>query len=120
MARRAGVRVRDVALMPFTSGTTADPKGCLLTHESLFRVWVSAARPPARDAEDRVFDPLPLFHMSCLGPLIFSFHLGATLISMTHFEPGRGARHDRGRAGELALHGLPADHDGPDHAPDVR
>jgi fatty-acyl-CoA synthase len=87
MARRAGVRVRDIALMPFTSGTTADPKGCLLTHESLFRVWVSAADRLRVTPEDRVFDPLPLFHMSCLGPLIFSCHLGATLISMTHFEP---------------------------------
>jgi fatty-acyl-CoA synthase/long-chain acyl-CoA synthetase len=88
LARRAGVRVRDIALMPFTSGTTADPKGCLLTHESLFRVWVSAADRLRVTPDDRVFDPLPLFHMSCLGPLIFSSHLGATLISMTHFEPG--------------------------------
>lgn len=87
MVGRAAVRVRDIALMPFTSGTTADPKGCLLTHESLFRVWVSAADRLRVTADDRVFDPLPLFHMSCLGPLIFSFHLGATLISMTHFEP---------------------------------
>src|SRR4029079_7453066 len=87
MARRAGVRVRDIALMPFTSGTTADPKGCLLTHESLFRVWVSAADRLRVTPEDRVFDPLPLFHMSCLAPLIFSCRLGATLISMTHFEP---------------------------------
>ncbi len=90
IARRAGVRVRDVALMPFTSGTTADPKGCLLTHESLFRVWVAAADRLRVTADDRVFDPLPLFHLSCIGPLIFSFQLGATLISMTHFEPGEG------------------------------
>jgi fatty-acyl-CoA synthase len=89
LARRARVRVRDVALMPFTSGTTADPKGCLLTHESLFRVWVSAADRLRVTPDDRVFDPLPLFHMSCLGPLIFSCHLGATLISMTHFEPAQ-------------------------------
>jgi len=87
LQRRAGVRVRDIALMPFTSGTTADPKGCLLTHESLFRVWVSAAERLRVTEDDRVFDPLPLFHMSCLGPLIFCCHLGATLISMTHFEP---------------------------------
>jgi acyl-CoA synthetase (AMP-forming)/AMP-acid ligase II len=29
-----------------------------------------------------------MFHMSCLGPMIFAFDLGATLISMLHFEPG--------------------------------
>jgi acyl-CoA synthetase (AMP-forming)/AMP-acid ligase II len=29
-----------------------------------------------------------MFHMSCLGPMIFSFDLGATLVSMVHFDPG--------------------------------
>ena len=28
-----------------------------------------------------------MFHMSCLGPMIFAFNLGATLLSMVHFEP---------------------------------
>ena len=31
---RLRVRVRDVALMLYTSGTTANPKGCLITHEA--------------------------------------------------------------------------------------
>jgi acyl-CoA synthetase (AMP-forming)/AMP-acid ligase II len=38
--------------------------------------------------DDRVWDALPMFHMSCLGPMIFTFEMGGTLISMTHFEPG--------------------------------
>jgi len=85
---RAHVRVRDVGLMLFTSGTTANPKGCLLTHESVVRVWTSAAHTLEITGEDRVWDALPMFHMSCLGPLIFCFNLGGTLISMLHFEPG--------------------------------
>ena len=44
---------------------------------------------------DRIWDALPMFHMSCIGPLIFTFELGATLISMTHFEPGEALRGDR-------------------------
>ena len=31
------VRVRDVAILMYTSGTTANPKGCLITHEALVR-----------------------------------------------------------------------------------
>ena len=33
----ASVRIRDVAIMMYTSGTTAQPKGCPLTHEAIVR-----------------------------------------------------------------------------------
>src|SRR4029077_437190 len=35
--RRRAVRLRDVAVLMYTSGTTAEPKGCLIAHESLAR-----------------------------------------------------------------------------------
>jgi acyl-CoA synthetase (AMP-forming)/AMP-acid ligase II len=85
---RLGVRVRDIGLMLFTSGTTAAPKGCLLTHEAVVRIWCATARLFRIGEADRIWDALPMFHMSCIGPLIFTFELGATLVSMTHFEPG--------------------------------
>ncbi len=96
LAARAHVRVRDVGLMLFTSGTTANPKGCLLTHESVVRVWTSAAHTLQITGDDRVWDALPMFHMSCLGPMIFCFNLGGTLISMLHFEPGAALEQIRG------------------------
>jgi acyl-CoA synthetase (AMP-forming)/AMP-acid ligase II len=89
LCERAFVRVRDPALIMYTSGTTAHPKGCLLTHEAVLRVWVAAARRLRITADDRVWDALPMFHLSCLGPLLFAFELGATLISTTHFDPAR-------------------------------
>ncbi|QEC50511.1 AMP-binding protein [Baekduia soli] len=88
LAARARVRLRDVGIMLFTSGTTAEPKGCLLTHESIVRGWSAVASILRITEDDRIWDALPLFHMSCLGPLLFAFDLGATLISMPHFEPG--------------------------------
>ncbi|HWF52856.1 MAG TPA: AMP-binding protein [Solirubrobacteraceae bacterium] len=87
LAQRARVRVRDVALILFTSGTTAQPKGALLTHEAMVRVWVAVADRLRITAEERIWNPLPMFHMSCIGPMIFAFDLGATLVSMVHFEP---------------------------------
>jgi acyl-CoA synthetase (AMP-forming)/AMP-acid ligase II len=84
-ARR--VEPGDVALMLYTSGTTAEPKGCLITHDSALHVWCSAAERLQISADERMWDALPLFHMSCLGPLLFLVDLGGTLISMTHFEP---------------------------------
>jgi acyl-CoA synthetase (AMP-forming)/AMP-acid ligase II len=76
------------ALMLYTSGTTAQPKGCLMTHDAALHSWCSAARRLQIAEDDRMWDALPLFHMSCLGPLLFMVELGGTLISTTHFEPG--------------------------------
>jgi len=85
---RAAVRVGDVATLMFTSGTAAAPKGCLLSHEAMVRVWTAAARRLGWDSEERLFDPLPMFHMGCLVPLLASFEAGSTLISMRHFDTG--------------------------------
>ena len=76
------------ALMLFTSGTTAASEG-LPAHArgGASASGVGRRRGCGSPPDDRVWDALPMFHMSCLGPLIFTFELGATLISMTHFEP---------------------------------
>ncbi len=85
---RSRVRLRDVALMMYTSGTTADPKGCPLTHEALVRTSVNACSDRFElTAEDRFWDPLPLFHMSSILPLIGCMDAGAAYITLTHFEP---------------------------------
>jgi acyl-CoA synthetase (AMP-forming)/AMP-acid ligase II len=77
----------DAALMLYTSGTTAHPKGCLITHDAVLHVWCSAARRLRITEDDRMWDGLPLFHMSCLGPLLFMTDLAGTLVTAAHFEP---------------------------------
>jgi len=85
--------VRGVALMMYTSGTTAMPKGCLLSHEALVRTAVVAGRTKFRfTPADRFWDPLPMFHMSSILPIIGVFDGGATFLSMTHFEPEAALR----------------------------
>ena len=120
MTERAMVRVRDIGLILFTSGTTANPKGCLLTHEAVVRVWCTAAWKLRITPEDRVWDALPMFHMSCLGPMMFCFNMGATLVSMLHFEPGAALEQIENERATLALLGVPADRDGADSAPRLR
>lgn len=62
---RSRVAVRDVAIMMYTSGTTANPKGCPLSHEALVRTAIEAGRKRFQLTEtDRMWDPLPMFHMS--------------------------------------------------------
>jgi fatty-acyl-CoA synthase len=86
-AMQERVRVRDVALLMYTSGTTSNPKGCLLTHEALVRhgrnvainrFWLTA--------EDRFWDPLPLFHIGGIVPMLGCFAVGATYYHAGHFD----------------------------------
>src|SRR4051812_5733911 len=51
------------ALLLYTSGTTANPKGCLLTHASLLAVGENCAERMEVTAADRFWTPLPLFHV---------------------------------------------------------
>jgi long-chain acyl-CoA synthetase len=55
----------DVAVQPYTSGTTGTPKGVLLTHHNL--AWTTRANadvpPGGFQASDRLIGTLPLFHI---------------------------------------------------------
>jgi fatty-acyl-CoA synthase len=81
--------VRSVGLVMYTSGTTAMPKGCLLTHEALVRPGFAFGRTKYLLREDdRFWDPLPMFHLSAIMPLVATFDAGAAFLCMTHIEPG--------------------------------
>ncbi len=89
LVRHQRTSVRGAALMMYTSGTTAMPKGCVLSHEALVRTAVVSGRTKFRiTPADRFWDPLPMFHMSAILPIIGVFDGGGTFLSMTHFEPG--------------------------------
>jgi acyl-CoA synthetase (AMP-forming)/AMP-acid ligase II len=86
---RAGSRevgVDDIALILFTSGTTALPKGCMLSHDAVVGCWLSVGERLGIEHGDRVFDPLPCFHMAGTGPMLLAFERGATILNMGHFE----------------------------------
>ncbi|HEY8339013.1 MAG TPA: class I adenylate-forming enzyme family protein, partial [Egibacteraceae bacterium] len=85
--RRAALSVRDVVLIMYTSGTTAHPKGCLISHEALVRNGIALGRQRFAIRDDDVFwDPLPMFHMSAVLPLVGVIDAGAAFASMVHFD----------------------------------
>jgi fatty-acyl-CoA synthase len=91
--RGAEVRIRDVAMLMYTSGTSARPKGCLLTHEALVRHGANVARTRFDlTAEDSFWDPLPLFHIGGIVPMLGAFSAGAKFVHAGHFEPGTALR----------------------------
>ena len=83
------VQPGDVLLIQFTSGTTAYPKGVMLTHDSMLRdAWAAGQRIGIR-ADDRYFNCRPFFHVagSTLSALM-SLVAGACLVTLPTFEAG--------------------------------
>ena len=86
---RLRVRVRDVAIMLYTSGTTAHPKGCLISHEAMVRNAISLGRNRyALRHEDVFWSPLPMFHIAAILPLCAIFDVGGAYATMGYFEAG--------------------------------
>jgi fatty-acyl-CoA synthase len=86
---RLQVRVRDVGMMLYTSGTTANPKGCLITHEAQVRNSITLGRHRYRlTADDRLWSPLPMFHIASVLPMLAIFDVGGTYLTMGHFDAG--------------------------------
>lgn len=87
---RRGVRVRDAALIIYTSGTTANPKGCVLTHEAVTRGPVERARYRLSAGDhDVTWAAGPLFHIGSLAPFVGSVGVAGTFLTDTYFESGR-------------------------------
>lgn len=79
----------DILLIQFTSGTTAYPKGAMLTHDNMLRnAWAAGTRVGIR-AEDRYFNCRPFFHVAgtTLSALM-SLVAGACLVTLPTFEAG--------------------------------
>lgn len=90
---RQSVRLRDWALMLYTSGTTANPKGCPITHEAIVRNSIALGRHRyALTADDRFWSPLPLFHIAAIMPLVAAVDVGACFLSDSYFSAGEALR----------------------------
>src|SRR5688572_7936425 len=81
------VSPQDILLIQFTSGTTAYPKGAMLTHDNMLRdAWAAGTRVGIR-ADDRYFNCRPFFHvagttLSALMALV----AGACLVTLPRSE----------------------------------
>jgi long-chain acyl-CoA synthetase len=71
----------DPAVMLYTSGTTSDPKGVVLTHGNLLAERAAAFRVVRLDEHDAILGVLPLFHaLAQVANLLLPFTAGARVV----------------------------------------
>ena len=78
---------RDLAALPYSSGTTGFPKGVMLTHRNLVANLVQTDLVHPLVEQDRVVAVLPFFHIYGMQVVLnLALWRGATLVTMPKFE----------------------------------
>ena len=86
-AAEQSVRVRDTAVIVYTSGTTASPKGAMLSHEALVRLADGIAGRLLLTPDDRVWTAIPLFHGGGITFALTCITAGCTFVHAGLFNP---------------------------------
>ena len=80
-------RPDDLALLPYTSGTTGLPKGCMHTHRTLMHNAVAGQWTFAGAPEPVVLGVVPMFHITgMLYSVLGSVHTGASVVLMPRWD----------------------------------
>jgi fatty-acyl-CoA synthase len=90
--RRLQIRLGSTALILYTSGTTANPKGCMISHEAIVRNSAALADRYELTGEDSFWSPLPMFHIAAILPLAAIFAKGGTYVTTGYFRAGEALR----------------------------
>ena len=85
---QTGALAEQVAAIIFTSGTTGQPKGVMLTHAGLLQFGKVSAQSRQLTPADRSYAYLPMTHIFGLGTVLMaSLHAGAGLLMRSQFDP---------------------------------
>lgn len=76
------------ALILYTSGTTANPKGCMIRHRGIVGNSRNLARRYQMEPGDRFWSPLPIFHIAGILPMVAVLDLGGSYLTIPNFDAG--------------------------------
>ena len=82
-----GAKSTDICVLPYTSGTTGKPKGCMITNGNLLHTALAPAQWINLKSESTVLCSLPLFHATGMqGSMNQPIYAGSTVIIMTRWD----------------------------------
>jgi fatty-acyl-CoA synthase len=83
----------DLCVMPYTSGTTGNPKGCIHTHSTVMSTIVSGALWFGAGTDATLLGTLPLFHVTGMqGSMNQPVFTGSTVVLMTRWDRNTAAQ----------------------------
>lgn len=83
----------DLAVMPYTSGTTGAPKGCMHTHRSVMSTAVGGVHWFTRTQDWVALSVLPLFHVTGMsGGMNGPLYVGGTIVLLPRWDRDAAAR----------------------------
>jgi fatty-acyl-CoA synthase len=77
----------DLCVMPYTSGTTGQPKGCMHTHRSTMSTLVGGVQWFSRTQDAVYLSVLPFFHVTGMaGSMNGPLFIGATIVILSRWD----------------------------------
>ncbi|SLJ99805.1 class I adenylate-forming enzyme family protein [Novosphingobium mathurense] len=89
-ARIDAVQPGDTSMILYTSGTTANPKGAMISHRAQVANSRNLGVRYECTSQDKVWSPLPIFHIAGILPMTMILDLGGAYMTIPHFDAGVG------------------------------
>ena len=77
-----------IGLILYTSGTTANPKGCLIRHRGIVGNSRNLADRYEMQAGDRFWSPLPIYHIAGILPMVAVIDRCGSYLTIPAFDAG--------------------------------
>lgn len=84
----AAVDRASIALILYTSGTTANPKGCMIPHRAIIGTSRNLGKRYEVTSADKVWSPLPIFHIAGIMPMVMLLDVGGAYLTVQYFDAG--------------------------------
>jgi fatty-acyl-CoA synthase len=88
-ARIDAVAPEDTAMILYTSGTTSNPKGAMISHRAQVGNSRNLGVRYQCTSADKVWSPLPIFHIAGILPMTMILDLGGCYMTVPHFDAGQ-------------------------------